>query len=111
VRTFGEDGATRDDDTDKADFEGFLSPLVIEAYGEYMMHHQVQADGNLRNSDNWQAGIPRSVYIKSAFRHFVDLWKEERGLPSRDGIDEALGGLLFNIMGYWFETLKERDSK
>lgn len=102
-------GAYRDDDAGKPDYEGFLSPLVIQAYGAYMHRHRRQSDGRLRDSDNWQAGIPRSEYLKSALRHLLDLWLEHRGHPSRDGIDEALGGLLFNIMGYWHEHLKAGD--
>lgn len=106
IRTFAS-GATRDTDEGKPEYGGFLSPLVIEAYGAYMTKHRVQANGELRASDNWQLGQPQSVYFESAFRHLLDLWKEHRGLPSRDGIDEALGGLLFNIMGYWLERLRE----
>ena len=52
-------GATRDVDTNKLDFEGFLSPVVLERYAEYMHKNRVQADGNLRDSDNWQKGIPK----------------------------------------------------
>lgn len=107
IRTFST-GATRDTEEGKNDYEGFLSPAVIEAFGDYMTRHRVQADGSLRDSDNWKLGQPKSVYIKSAFRHFLDLWKEHCGYASRDGIDEALGGLLFNIMGYWLEYLRER---
>jgi hypothetical protein len=110
IRTF-ESGATRDTDDGKPDYEGFLSPLVIEAFGEYMTRHRIQSDGDLRASDNWQRGIPKSAYIKSAWRHFMDWWKEHRGIPSRDGLEEALGGLIFNAMGYWHETIKERDAE
>ena len=46
-------GATRDSDETKIDFEGFMSPLVIERFGEYMTKHRIQADGGLRDSDNW----------------------------------------------------------
>lgn len=101
-------GAYRDTDEGKLDFEGFLSPLVLQAYGEYMDKHRLQSDGQLRDSDNWQAGIPRSEYVRSLLRHAHDLWMEHRGYESRDGIDEALGGLLFNVMGFWLELLKER---
>lgn len=103
-----EGGAYRDTDDGKHDYEGFLSPLVIRAYGDYMHKHRRQSDGRLRDSDNWQRGIPRAEYMKSAWRHFLDLWLEHRNHRSRDGIDEALGGLLFNIMGYWHELLRER---
>ena len=103
-------GATRDNDTEKIDFEGFLNPLVLQAFGEYMHHHRKQADGKLRDSDNWQRGIEKSVYMKSLLRHVHDLWMEHRGYKSREGIDFALGGILFNAMGYWLELLKEKKN-
>jgi len=105
VRTF-DTGATRDTDENKPDYEGFLSPLVLVRYGEYMMKHQVQADGDLRSSDNWQQGIPKDAYLKSAFRHFLDWWLEHDGYESREGLEEALCALMFNVMGYLHEELK-----
>jgi len=108
VRQFST-GATRDTDKDKLDFEGFLSPLVIERYAAYLHKHRIQADGNYRDSDNWQKGIPLTVYMKSGWRHFFDWWKEHRGLPSREGIEDALCGLLFNVMGYLHEILKNKS--
>ncbi len=104
-------GATRDDDKNKLDFEGFLSPLVIERFGEYMNKHRKQSDGKLRDSDNWQKGIPQDAYMKSGFRHFIDWWKEHRGLLTKDGIEEALCALLFNVMGYLHEILKRKKGK
>jgi len=106
-------GATRDTDENKNDYEGFLSPLVIEAFGNYMTRHRKQSDGELRASDNWQKGIPKEQYIKSAWRHFLDWWKEHRGDKSREGIENALCGLMFNIMGYYHEYLKggKNDNK
>lgn len=101
-------GATRDTDENKPDYEGFISPLVLERYGQYMMKHQVQADGKLRDSDNWQKGIPKDAYIKSGFRHFMDLWKEHRGFPSREGLEDALCATMFNVMGYLHEHLKTK---
>lgn len=103
-----ETGAYRDSDAGKPDYEGYLSPLVIQAFGDYMTRHRVQSDGRLRDSDNWQNGIPREEYMKSLWRHFLDLWLEHLVHPSRDGLEEALGGLLFNLQGYWHELLKER---
>ena len=52
MRTF-DTGATRDTDSDKLDFDGFLSPLALEAFAEYMHRHRQVADGSLRASDNW----------------------------------------------------------
>jgi hypothetical protein len=103
IRTFSS-GATRDTDDGKPDYEGFLSPLVIEAYGEYMNRHRVQTDGQLRAGDNWQKGIPREAYMKSGWRHFFAWWKAHR--EDGNGIEDALCALLFNVMGYLHEVLK-----
>jgi hypothetical protein len=108
IRTF-ETGATRDTDLNKPDYEGFLSPIVIKRYGEYMNKHRKQSDGSFRDSDNWQKGIPKDEYMKSLFRHFMDLWSEHREFESRDGVEEALCAIIFNSMGYLHETLKERE--
>ena len=99
VRQF-DTGATRDLDVNKFDYEGFISPLVLERYGAYMHKHRKQSDGKLRDSDNWQKGIPLAVYIKSGFRHFFDWWKEHRGIRTAEGIEDAMCALLFNVMGY-----------
>lgn len=110
MRTF-ETGATRDSDLGKYDYEGFLSPLVIERFGEYMHKHRTQADGNLRDSDNWQKGITLDAYMKSAWRHFMDWWAihRNRGRIAREPIEEALCAILFNVMGYLHELLKTRE--
>jgi hypothetical protein len=103
-----ESGAYRDTDEDKFDYEGFLSPFVLERYAEYMNKHRMQSNGELRDSDNWQKGIPKYVYIKSGWRHFFDWWKEHRGIPTKEGIEDALCALMFNVMGYLHELLKEK---
>ena len=73
-----ETGATRNTDATSHDFEGFISPLVISRFGEYMHSHRQQADGKLRDSDNWQKGIPQDSYMKSGWRHFLDWWMGHR---------------------------------
>ena len=99
-------GATRDTGADKLDFEGFLSPRVLIAFAQYMHEHRLQTDGSLRDSDNWQKGIPQDVYLKSAFRHFMDFWMAHRGLIPRPRlVAEILPALMFNIMGYLHEEL------
>lgn len=107
VRRF-ETGATRDTDLDKFDFEGFLSPRVLARFAEYMHRHRRLPDGTMRASDNWQRGMGLSVYLKSAWRHFFDLWANHRGEPAREGIEDALCGVLFNTMGYLHEYLKAK---
>ena len=103
-------GAFRDTDDNKFDYEGFLNPLVLEEFAKYMQHHRVQSDGVLRDSDNWQQGIPKDTYIKSGWRHFHDWWKEHRGYGSREGIKFALCGVIFNAMGYLYELLREEQN-
>lgn len=113
VRQFAT-GATRDTDEGKPDYDGFLSPLVIERYGQYMHKHRKQSDGKMRDSDNWQKGIPLAQYMKSMWRHFVDVWCCHRGLktglfnPDTGPYEEALCALIFNASGYLHELLKSK---
>jgi len=108
MRTF-ETGATRQADDGKLDYEGFLSPLVLRRYAEYLHKHRFQADGKLRDSDNWQKGIPFPVYMKSAWRHFFDFWLGHRGYVASEDIEEAICGTIFNSSGYLHEYLKEKQ--
>lgn len=106
MRTFAT-GATRDAEDGKYDYEGFLSPLVLERFAQYMHKHRKQADGKLRDSDNWQKGIPLAAYIKSAWRHFMDWWFAHRfGRLTREETEDALCALMFNVMGYLHEYLR-----
>lgn len=107
-------GATRDTDEGKNDYEGFYNPMVIEAFGDYMSKHRIQADGKLRDSDNWQKGIPKNAYIKSLWRHFLDMLFLHRGYKRIDKqtgekltMKEVLCAILFNVQGYLYEILKE----
>jgi hypothetical protein len=102
VRTFST-GATRDTDENKLDFEGFFSPLVMEEFAKYMHGKRKMADGSMRDSDNWQKGIPLDAYIKSMWRHFFAVWKSHRG---GNVSQEDLMGLMFNVQGFIHETLK-----
>ncbi len=103
-------GATRNDDDGKLDFDGFLSPLALEAFARYMHQHRVQSDGKLRDADNWQKGMPVEQYRKSAWRHFFDVWRLSRGYDA-DGVElvEALCAVLFNVQGMLHETLKPQE--
>jgi len=110
IRKF-DTGASRDSDEGKYDYEAFLSPIVIEAYAKYMNKNRKMSDGSLREGDNWQAGFGDNHYdvcMKSGFRHFIDLWMEHRKLKSREGIDNAICGILFNVMAYYHKLLKDR---
>ncbi len=96
MRTF-DTGAKRNTSAGKPDYEGYLSPLVIARFGEYMLGHQKMDDGTVRPSDNWQLGIPKPELMKSLFRHFVGAWTKHRmgGDPTED-----LCAVLFNAQAY-----------
>lgn len=104
IRTF-DTGATRDSEEGKFDYEGFLSPLVLERYAEYMHSHRMQKGGKLRDSDNWQKGIPFSAYMKSLLRHLMTLWKQHRFPFGPDPSEETLCAIIFNSSGYLHEML------
>lgn len=101
-------GATRSASEGKYDYEGFLSPRVLQRFGQYMDKHRLQPDGELRDSDNWQKGMPFESYIKSGWRHFMDWWLHHRGLSTLavETLEDTLCALMFNAMGYLNETLK-----
>ncbi len=112
VRAF-DTGATRSSDAGRYDPEGFLSPLAIERYCIYMQKNQVQPDGSIRTSDNWQKGIPLDAYMKGMLRHTLHLWCRHRGHPVQDpkaAADkvEDLCALLFNVQGMLHELLKKQ---
>jgi hypothetical protein len=102
MRTF-ESGANRDAEDGKFDYEGFLSPIVLERFAAYMHENRILKDGSIRDSDNWQKHFGEQHYdvcMKSLLRHVMDMWMEHRGLSSREGIDKAMMGILFNVMAY-----------
>jgi len=112
VRTFSS-GATRDNDENKLDYEAFFSAIVMERYARYMHEHRKQSDGTRRPGDNWQLGIPRKQYLKSLWRHFMDVFLIMRGyarLAIAKNLDEALCGVLFNVNGLLHEVLIGRDA-
>lgn len=110
MRTF-ESGATRDDNEDKLDFRGFLSSQALKAFAVYMHSHRVQANGELRSSDNWKKGITLDAYMESMWRHFWETWDTYDEMP--DGYDKAVAmrtvlcALLFNVQGMLHEVVKQ----
>lgn len=106
IRTF-DTGANRNSDKGKLDYEGFLSPIVLKAYAEYMDKMRYLENGEYRDSDNWQRGIPESAYMKSMWRHFMDVWSNHRCVDAREDMITSLCGLMFNVMGMLHENLKD----
>ena len=107
MRNF-ETGATRDNDEGKIHYKGFLSPLALRAFGQYMERHRVQADGSLRAPDNWKKGMPMECYEDSLFRHVMEfmLLLECDGDPG--DLDETAAAIFFNIQGWMHEREKEK---
>ena len=89
-----------------------MSPLTVRRFGEYMRKHQVQEDGKVRESDNWQKGIPLKSYMDSLVRHLIDVWGIHRGAwsESDDGgdLEDVLCGVKFNVDGLLHELVKKR---
>jgi hypothetical protein len=108
IRTFST-GATRNLSENKPDYEAYISPLVIERFGEYMLRNQKQADGSMRPGDNWQKGIDFDSYMKSAWRHFLSWWKAHRDYKEQEDIEDSLCAMIFNASGYLHETLKKKN--
>jgi hypothetical protein len=110
MRTFT-GGATRDDNTHKPDYTGFNSPLVEKAFGAYMHKHRLQADGTMRGSANWKQGIPKTAYMESLHRHFMDLWLHMEGHSGEavdPDIESVLCAIRFNVNGLLYEHLVKR---
>lgn len=100
-------GATRSALLDKIQFSRFMSPRVLRRYCEYLHEHRVQADGEIREPDNWKQGIEEAVYIDSALRHTFDVWEvlvEGREATDKE-YEDALCAMLFNTLGLLFEQL------
>lgn len=113
MRTF-EGGATRNTDNQKLDMEGFFSPLSLEAYARYMHKHRFQADGNVRDSDNWQSLFGEKhldVCMKSGWRHFFSWWKSHRGYETEESVEESVCALIFNAMAYLHKLELDKEGE
>ena len=111
IRTF-DSGATRDTDQGKLDYEAALSPIVLERYLQYIQKHTILPDGSKRGYDNWQQMFGEkhfNVCIKSAFRHFVDVWKQHRGFKGQDELENSICAAIFNMQAYLFKLLKDKQ--
>ena len=80
------------------------------------MHaHRLQADGTVRESDNWQRGMPKDSYVRSLVRHTHDVELIHDGYPelaradARDpnALKAHLCALIFNAQGMLHEITKE----
>jgi hypothetical protein len=74
-----------------------------------MNKHRKQADGQMRDWDNWKKGIPVDAYMDSLVRHVWDLWLLRTGYGfNEEGATEEdlLCAIMFNSMGMLFEYVK-----
>jgi hypothetical protein len=75
-----------------------------------MNKNRVQSNGSVRDSDNWQKGIPTVAYMKSLWRHFMEVWTLHRAWTNGD-LEEALCAVMFNAMGYLHELLAKAHDR
>ena len=108
IRTF-DTGATRSNEPDRIDWIKLFSFPVLFRYAEYMSKHRVQADGSIRDMDNWKKGIPKGELLESLFRHVLDLVALHEGVKGmRDStVEDSCCAIMFNIMGYLDWHLRE----
>lgn len=101
-------GATRDDVEGKLSYMRALSPEVLRRYVEYLAKHRKQADGQMRDWDNWKRGIPQDTYMDSLLRHTFDVWRDYCGsvIVDREQFEDLLCAVIFNAMGCLYEELK-----
>jgi hypothetical protein len=100
-------GATRDSDDGKLKYKGFLSPVVLRKFAEYMHRcrlKNIPQGQELRAPDNWKKGIPMDAYADSLIRHVMEAWEQQEhgGLIE----DDTLTAIMFNAMGYLHEKCK-----
>jgi hypothetical protein len=108
MRTY-DTGATRSDLGGKIQYEGFISPVALKRFGEYMRKHQIQEDGEIRAADNWQQGMPIEDYMDSLLRHVIEAWlwhREHYDELETENMLDALCGVFFNTQGLLHELSK-----
>lgn len=116
VRQF-DTGANRDVEDGKYDYMGFLDPAVLEQFAKYMNSHRTLPDGSVRDGSNWKKGMPLDSFMGSMLRHVFDLWLLHEGREvvrpetgKSVSYDDALGGIMFNVQGYWSQHLRGQRS-
>lgn len=109
-----ETGANRDQNTNKVDYMGHISPLVTWRYGQYMNECRNLPDGTRRDADNWKRGMPFHVWLESLVRHMEDVKLIADGhydVATTPDIEKALCAVLFNAQGLLYQILVDNRAK
>ena|SRR5450631_3414633 len=108
IRTFAT-GATRSPLADKLEYDGYLNPLVLKRFAEYMRKHQTQSNGERRASDNWQLNIPMASLHDSKKRHDHDVWLHIKGYPEEatESMEESLCAAIFGNMAMLKQVMEQ----
>ena len=106
-------GATRDTTEGKLSYVKALSPIVLRRYVQYLGAHRKQADGSMRDFDNWKQGIPIDAYLDGLGRHFLAIWLLKQGFSAEDNhgpvnIEDTLCAIIFNASGWLHELIKDK---
>ena len=106
-----ESGATRSVEGGRPSYVRALSPIVLKMYVEYLGRHRKQADGTMRDWDNWKGGMPKARYLDGLGRHNMNVWLLMHGFSAEDNhgpvtLENSLYGVMFNSMGMLHELLK-----
>lgn len=116
MRTF-ETGATRNNDPERVEWVKMLSLPAMFEYAKYMRAHRQQADGNLREYDNWKGmngrgGFPLNDVVESLMRHTLDLAALDAGVEPMRECDkkEACCAIIFNAMSYLHTILAKEQN-
>jgi len=105
-------GANRDTNQNKLEFARFLSPIVVQRYAEYMNKNRFLSNGDIRDPDNWQKLFGKNhqqVCLDSLMRHVMDVWLENDGYESREGMEDALCGIIFNAMAILYKIEHDKQ--
>jgi hypothetical protein len=69
------------------------------------MHEKRFIEGEIRDADNWQRGMPRQWYFESLERHAMDVIFHGKGAPelATEDLETALCALMFNTQALLHE--------